>query len=140
MYLWIKAFHIIAAISWMAGLLYLPRLFVYHRGVEPNSPQAKTFAIMERRLLKTIMNPAMIVTFGLGLWMVWLQPGLLSQGWFLVKVFLVVLLALCHGKFAAMRCAFEEGAPKHSQNYYRIWNEVPTLLMIGIVILAVIKP
>ena len=140
MYLWVKAFHIIAAISWMAGLLYLPRLFVYHAGVEPNSPQAETFAIMERRLLKTIMNPAMIVTFGLGLWMIWLNPTLLSQGWFLVKVFLVILLAGCHVKFAAMRRAFEEGTSKHSQGYYRIWNEVPTLLIIGIVILAVIKP
>ena len=140
MYLWIKAFHIIAAISWMAGLLYLPRLFVYHAGVEPNSPQAKTFAVMERRLLKTIMNPAMIVTFGLGLWMMLLNPSLLSQGWFLVKVFLVILLAGCHGKFAAMRRAFEEGNPKHSERYYRIWNEVPTLLMVGIIILAIIKP
>ncbi len=140
MYLWVKAFHIIAVISWMAGLLYLPRLFVYHAMVEKDSARAKIFSLMERRLLKAIMNPAMIITFVLGFWMVLLNPGLLSEGWFHAKVVLVFALAGVHGKFAVMRKGLESGLNIKSDRYYRIWNEVPTLLMIIIVILVVVQP
>lgn len=140
MYLWVKAFHIIAVIAWMAGLLYLPRLYVYHAMVEKDSARAQIFALMERRLLKAIMNPAMIVTFVLGFWMVLLNPDLISQGWFHAKVLLVFALAGVHGKFAVMRKAFERGENIRSDRYYRIWNEVPTVLMIAIVLLVVIQP
>ena len=140
MYLWIKAFHIIAVISWMAGLLYLPRLFVYHAMVEKDSARAQIFSLMERRLLKAIMNPAMIITFVLGFWMVLLNPELISEGWFHVKVLLVFGLAGVHGKFAVMRKGLESGLNVRSDRYYRIWNEVPTVLMIAIVILVVVQP
>ena len=140
MYLWVKAFHIIAVMSWMAGLLYLPRLYVYHAMVEKDSARAQTFALMERRLLKAIMNPAMILTFILGFWMVLLNPDLISQGWFHVKVLLVFVLAGVHGKFAVMRKGLEDGSNVRSDRYYRIWNEAPTVLMIAIVILVVVQP
>ncbi len=140
MYLWVKAFHIIAVIAWMAGLLYLPRLYVYHAIVEKDSARAQIFALMERRLLKAIMNPAMIITFVLGIWMVLLNPGLISEGWFHAKVVLVFGLAGVHGKFAVMRKGLETGENVKSDRYYRIWNEVPTVLMIAIVILVVVQP
>jgi len=140
MYLWIKAFHLIAAISWMVGLLYLPRLYVYHAMVEPGSARAETFALMERRLLKAIMNPAMIVTFALGLWMIHLNPGLIEQNWFLVKFGLVFLLAGVHGKLAKMRKGLESGEDIRSDRYYRFWNEVPTVFLIAIVILVIVQP
>ena len=140
MYLWIKALHILAIISWMAGLLYLPRLYVYHAMVEKGSARDMTFQLMERRLLKAIMNPAMIASFLFGFWMVLLNPDLLSQGWFHVKLALVFLLAWVHGKFSVMRKAFAEGRASHSDRYYRIWNEAPTVLMIVIVIMVVVQP
>jgi putative membrane protein len=140
MYLWIKALHILAIISWMAGLLYLPRLYVYHAMVERDSARDLTFQLMERRLLKAIMNPAMIASFIFGFWMVLLNPDLLSQGWFHVKLGLVFLMAGAHGKFAVMRKAFEQGRATKSDKYYRVWNEVPTVLMIAIVILVVVQP
>lgn len=139
-YLWIKAFHILAIISWMAGLLYLPRLYVYHAMVEKGSARDMTFQLMERRLLKAIMNPAIIASFGFGFWMVLLNPDLLSQGWFHVKLALVLLLAGVHGKFSAMRKAFAEGRANRTDRYYRVWNEVPTVLMIIIVIMVVVQP
>ena len=140
MYLWIKAFHLIAAVSWMVGLLYLPRLYVYHAMVEPGSARAETFALMERRLLKAIMNPAMIVTFGLGLWMIHLNPGLIEQNWFLTKSGLAFLLAGVHGKLAKMRKGLESGEDIRSDRYYRVWNEVPTVFLIAIVILVIVQP
>ena len=140
MYLWIKAFHLIAAISWMVGLLYLPRLYVYHAMVEPQSARAEIFALMERRLLKAIMTPAMIVTFILGIWMVVLNPSLLEQGWFIVKAVMVFILAGVHGKLSKMRRGFEDGSMIRSDRYYRIWNEIPTVLLIGIVIMVVVQP
>ena len=140
MYLWVKAFHLIAVISWMVGLLYLPRLYVYHAMVEKDSARAATFALMERRLLKAIMTPAMIVSFALGIWLVLLNPGLLSEGWFHAKVLLVLIMAGVHGKFAVMRKQLEAGTSRHSDRYFRIWNEVPTLLMIAIVILVIVQP
>ena len=140
MILWIKALHLIAAIAWMAGLLYLPRLFVYHAVTGRDSEQAKTFAVMEWRLQKAIMTPAMMVAFIFGGWMIVLNPEYLQQNWFLVKVGLVIILAAVHGKFAKMRKDFETGGTVKSQRYYRIWNEVPAVLMVVIVILAVVRP
>ena len=140
MYLWIKALHILAIISWMAGLLYLPRLYVYHAMVETGSARDMTFQLMERRLQKAIMNPAMIASFLFGFWMVLLNPDLLSQGWFHIKLASVLLLAGVHGKFAVMRRAFAGGRANRSDRYYRVWNEVPTVLMIIIVVMVVIQP
>lgn len=140
MYLWIKAFHLIAVISWMVGLLYLPRLYVYHSMVEKDSARALTFALMERRLLKAIMNPAMIATFTLGIWLILLNPGLLQEGWFHTKLLLVFIMAGVHGKFAVMRKQLEAGTSRHTDRSFRIWNEVPTLLMIAIIILVIVQP
>ncbi len=139
MYLTLKAFHIIAAISWMAGLLYLPRLFVYHAVAKPGSEQSETFKVMERRLLKAILNPAMVVTWALGLWLAW-DGGWFAHGWLQAKFVLVLLMSGLHGFFA--RCVREFGADlnRRSARFYRIINEVPTVLMIAIVILAVVKP
>ncbi len=139
-YEYIKAFHIIAVMSWMAGLLYLPRLFVYHSETDIGSVRSETFKVMERRLLKAIMNPAMIVTFILGFWMLILNPGLLSEPWMHVKIFCVLLMAACHGKFSKMRRLFECDKNLVPPKSYRIWNEVPTGLMVVIVIMAVAKP
>ena len=140
MYLWIKAFHLIAAISWMVGLLYLPRLYVYHAMVEPGSARAETFALMERRLLKAIMTPAMIVTFILGFWMIILNPGLFEEWWFIAKFVMVFIMAGVHGKLSKMRRGLENGSDVRSDKYYRVWNEVPTVLLIGIVIMVVVQP
>jgi protoporphyrinogen IX oxidase len=139
MYEWIKAFHVIAVIAWMAGMLYLPRLFVYHCEAEPGSPQSETFKTMERRLLKAIINPAMIVTWGLGIWLAWIGPYL-TAGWLHAKLALVLILSGLHGLFARWVKDFAADRNRHSAAFYRIMNEVPTLLMIGIVILAIVKP
>jgi putative membrane protein len=139
MYDWIKAFHIIALIAWMAGMLYLPRLFVYHAVAEIGSPQSETFKLMERRLLRAIMNPAMIATWLLGLWLVW-QGGWLRAPWLHGKLVLVLLLSAAHGLFARWVKDFAADRNRHSQRFYRVANEVPTVLLIGIVILVVIKP
>ena len=139
MYEWIKALHIIAVIAWMAGMLYLPRLFVYHCDAEPGSKQSETFKTMERRLLRAIINPAMIVTWLAGLYLA-LSGHWFSAGWLHGKLLLVLLLSGVHGFFA--RCVKDFAADRNhrSQRFYRIINEVPTLLMIGIVILVVVKP
>ncbi len=139
LYLWMKALHIIAVIAWMAGMLYLPRLFVYHCAAPPGSPQSETFKIMERRLLRAIINPAMIATWALGLWLAW-DAGFFSDPWLHAKLALVVVLSGMHGYFA--RCVRDFAADRNtrSQRFYRIMNEGPTLLMIGIVILVVVKP
>ena len=138
-YLWIKAFHIIAAISWMAGMLYLPRLFVYHCQAEAGSKQSETFKVMERRLLNAIINPAMIVTWLAGLYLAW-AGHLFSASWFHGKFLLVVLLSGVHGFFS--RCVKDFAADRNtrSEKFYRFINEVPTILMIGIVILVIVKP
>ncbi len=144
MYDWIKAFHLIAVISWMAGMLYLPRLFVYHCGAEPGSVQSETFKVMERRLLRAIINPAMIATWLLGVWLGWLGPdsrwGWFASGWLQAKIVLVLALSAMHGLFARWVKDFAADRNRHSQRFYRIINEVPTIIMIGIVILAVVKP
>ena len=139
MYLWLKAFHIIAVISWMAGMLYLPRLFVYHCEAEPGSKQSETFKTMERRLLNVIMTPAMVVTWILGIVML-IQGHWLSAGWFHIKFALVIALSAVHGLFSRYVADFARDRNRHTQKFFRIVNEIPTLLMIVIVILAVVKP
>ena len=136
----IKSLHIISVISWMVGLLYLPRLFVYHADAPAGSVQAETFKVMERRLLKAIMTPAMIASFIFGLWMLTLNPGLFSEPWFHVNLAAVFLMAGVHGKFSKMRRLLENDEKPLSSKTYRIWNEVPTILMIIIVVMAVAKP
>ncbi|MEL0206120.1 MAG: protoporphyrinogen oxidase HemJ [Alphaproteobacteria bacterium] len=140
LYLYVKALHIIAAVSWMAGLLYLPRLFVYHADTDIGSVRAETFKVMERRLLKAIMNPAMIATFGFGIWMLHLNPSLLLEGWMHVKIVCVLAMAGCHGIFGRIRRQLENDQTPYSSKAYRIWNEVPTVLLIVIVIMAVVEP
>ena len=138
-YEWVKALHLIAVMSWMAGLLYLPRLFVYHAMVESGSLRAQTFKLMERRLLRAIMNPAMILSWLLGLWLLHQNPGLLLMPWMWVKFTCVVLMTAGHMVFARMRRQLEQDIAL-SEKAYRWWNEVPTILMIIIVIMAVVKP
>ena len=139
MYEWIKALHVIAVIAWMAGMLYLPRLFVYHCESESGLRQSETFKVMERRLLKAIINPAMIVTWLAGLYLAWAGQWL-SAGWLQIKLLLVLILSGIHGFFS--RCVRDFAAERNtrSQRFYRIINEIPTVLMIGIVILVVVKP
>jgi putative membrane protein len=139
LYPWIKAVHVIAVISWMAGMLYLPRLFIYHCEAEPGSRQSETFKVMEWRLLTVIINPAMVATWALGLWLAW-DSGLHAAGWLRAKFVLVVLLSAVHGFF--VRCVRDFGADRNqrSAKFYRIINEVPSILMILIVLLAVAKP
>jgi putative membrane protein len=139
MYEWIKALHIIAVISWMAGMLYLPRLFVYHCAAEVGSKQSETFKVMEWRLLKVIINPAMIVTWLAGIYLAWAGHWYLS-GWLHLKVLLVLVLSGVHGFFVRCVRAFAGDRNAYSQKFFRIFNEVPTILMIGIVILVVVKP
>ena len=136
----IKALHIISVIAWMAGLLYLPRLFVYHADTPLGSVQAETFKVMERRLLKAIMTPAMITSFIFGIWMLVLAPASLTEIWMIIKIVCVFGLAGCHGLFSRMRRDLENDKLPYSSKVYRIWNEAPTLLMIIIVIMAVVKP
>ena len=138
-YPWLKAAHVIAVIAWMAGMLYLPRLFVYHCESEPGSRQSETFKVMERRLLKAIINPAMILVWILGLTLGFAQHWFAS-GWLPAKIVLVLILSGVHGLFVRWVRDFAHDRNRHSQRFYRIVNEVPTLLMIGIVILAVVKP
>ncbi len=137
--LWLKAFHIITMVAWMAGMLYLPRLFVYHCEAEPGSKLSETFKVMERRLLRFIINPAMIATWVLGLWLAW-EGGWFRSGWFHAKLTFVLALSAVHGFFARWVKDFAADQNRHSQKFYRIANEIPTVLMIFIVILTVVKP
>ena len=139
MYEWLKAFHVIAIIAWMAGMLYLPRLFVYHCDAEPGSKQSETFKVMERRLLKAIIIPAMIVSWALGLWLAW-KGGWQTSGWFHAKLILALLLSGLHGFLVRWVRDFAADRNQHSKKFYRIINEVPTIIMIGMVILVVVKP
>ena len=139
MYEWIKALHVIAVISWMAGMLYMPRLFVYHCDAEIGSKQSETFKVMERRLLKVIINPAMIVTWLAGLYLAW-SGHWFSAPWLQGKLLLVLVLSGVHGFFAGCVKAFAADRNSYSHKFYRIINEVPTVLMIGIVILVIVKP
>jgi len=139
MYEWIKALHVIAVIAWMAGMLYLPRLFVYHCKAETGSKQSETFKVMERRLLKAIINPAMVVTWLAGLYLMWDAQWYLA-GWFHGKLLLVLILTGVHIFLARYVKDFAADRNTHSEKFYRIINEVPTVLMIGIVVLVVVKP
>jgi protoporphyrinogen IX oxidase len=139
MYEWIKALHVIAVISWMAGMLYLPRLFVYHCEAEPGSKQSETFKVMERRLLKVIINPAMIITWIAGLYLVWKGQWYTSP-WFHAKLVLVLAMSGVHGAFSRFVKDFAADKNTLSQKFYRLINEVPTILMIFIVILVIVKP
>lgn len=139
LYAWIKALHIISVTAWMAGMLYLPRLFVYHAEALAGSPQSETFKVMERRLLKAIMTPAMIATWILGLWLA-IEGGWFKTGWLHGKLALVIALSGVHGYLAATVRRFASDANTKNSRFYRVLNEVPTVIMIGIVILVVVKP
>jgi putative membrane protein len=139
LYLWLKALHVIAVIAWMAGMLYLPRLFVYHCDAEPGSRQSETFKTMERRLLRGIINPAMVATWALGLWLAF-DGGWFASGWLQAKLALVLAMSAMHGLLSRWVRDFAADQNRRPQKFYRIINEVPTLLLIGIVILAIVKP
>jgi len=139
LYPWAKAIHVIAVIAWMAGMLYLPRLFVYHAEVAAGSRQSETFKLMEKRLLRAIINPAMMVTWVLGLWLAWRGFGF-SGGWLHAKIALVVAMSGVHGYLSGAVRRFGEDRNGKSARHWRIVNEVPTLLMIAIVILVIVKP
>lgn len=140
-YPWIKALHVISIIAWMAGMLYLPRLFIYHCDAEPGSDKSETFKIMERRLLRAIINPAMIASLLFGGLLLW-SPGIVdwSAWWIYAKLTLVLAMAGMHGLFARWRKDFEADRDRKTTRTYRIANEIPTALMIAIVILVIVKP
>ena len=140
-YLWLKSGHVIAVTAWMAGLLYLPRLYVYHATAPVGSDQAATFAIMERRLLRGIMLPALILTYGFGIALA-TTPGVVDwrEGWIWAKLTLVALLTVFHMLLARWRREFAAGRYPHTARFFRIANEVPTLMLIAIVVLVIVKP
>ena len=138
-YLWVKALHVIAVISWMAGMLYMPRLFVYHCDAPVGSKQSETFKIMERRLYKAIMNPAMMVAWVVGLYIAY-EQNYFTDGWFHAKLAAVVLMTVIHVMLGRYVRAFAADQNQHTHKFYRVINEIPTLLMIGAVIFVVVKP
>ena len=139
LYSWLLAFHIIAVIAWMAGMLYLPRLYVYHAGAKPGSELSETFKVMERRLLRGIVNPAMLAAWAFGLALAFLGHHW-GEGWFHAKLALLLCMQLIHAGYARWRRQFAADANRHGATFYRVANEIPTLLLIGIVLLAVLKP
>ena len=139
MYRWLLALHIIAVISWMAGMLYLPRLFVYHCDADPGSRQSETFKVMERRLLKFIINPAMILTWVLGLWLAY-SGGWFAAHWLQAKLVLVLAMSGVHGVLSKYVREFAADKRRKPARFFRILNEIPTILMILIVILVAVKP
>jgi putative membrane protein len=139
-YPWIKALHVIAVIAWMAGLLYLPRLFVYHAQAEMGSHSSETFKVMEDKLYRVIMTPAMLVAWVCGLSMIVFNPALLSSGWLPVKLLFVLGLTAIHFLMNGWREDFARDANRRSQKFFRIANELPTLAMIVIVIMVIVKP
>ena len=139
LYLWLKALHVISVIAWMAGMLYLPRLFVYHATSEAGSQQSETFKIMERRLLRGIINPAMIAAWLFGLAIATLGDHWV-ESWFQAKLALVLAMTALHGFLSRWRRDFERDANRHSARFYRMVNEVPTLLLIVIIILVIVRP
>jgi putative membrane protein len=138
-YQWIKALHVISVISWMAGMFYLPRLFVYHSEAEPGSDMSETFKTMERRLLRFIMNPAMILTWVFGLWLLYLSEAW-REYWMMGKIALILAMTVLHHVYALWRKDFAADRNVRPARFYRMANEAPTLLMIGIVILVVVQP
>ena len=139
LYNWAKAVHVIAVIAWMAGMLYLPRLFVYHAGAEAGSETSETFKVMEGRLLRVIMNPAMVIAWALGLWLAW-AGGLYADLWFIAKFAAVLAMSAAHGYLSRGVRLFAEDRNEKSARYWRMYNEVPTVLMIAVVILVIVKP
>jgi protoporphyrinogen IX oxidase len=141
LYPWTKALHIISMVAWMAGMFYLPRLFVYHCETIPGSTDSERFKVMEYRLLKQIINPAMIATWTFGILLV-LTPGVISwsAGWWYVKLVCVVLMSGLHGAMSKWRRDFMEDRNTRSQRFYRIANEIPTVLLVVIVIMVVVRP
>ncbi len=139
-YLWIKALHVIAVIAWMAGMMYLPRLFIYHLQSERGGEAERYFVTMERRLLRGIINPSMGAVWVLGILMLIANPGTVSTGWFGVKFALVLALSGVHGFYAAARKQFEAGERPRSEKFWRIMNEVPFLMLIVIVFMVILKP
>lgn len=139
-YPWIKALHIAAVIAWMAGMMYLPRLFIYHHQAEKGGEAERFFTVMERRLLKGIINPAMIAVWLLAGVMLYANPALFAAGWFLVKLPLVLGISAIHGFYARARRAFERGERPRSEKFWRIMNEIPFLMMLVAVFMAVAKP
>ena len=139
-YPWIKALHLISVIAWMAGMLYLPRLFVYHAGAKAGSELSETLKIMERRLLRAIINPAMIATFIFGIWLVLLNPDIMRMPFMHVKLTCVVLMTAVHMLLARYRRAFAEDRNIHTARFFRILNEAPTILLIIIVIMIIVRP
>lgn len=139
LYLWIKAVHVIAVIAWMAGMLYLPRLFVYHADAEVGSVQSETFKVMERRLYRAIVNPAMVLSWAAGLWLAWKGFGFMG-GWLHAKISLVVAMSAFHGYLGGAVRRFAEDRNTRPARHWRIMNEVPTVLMILVVILVIVKP
>lgn len=137
--LWIKAAHVFAVMSWWAGMMYLPRLFVYHTETRPGAADYERFVLMERKLMKVIVNPAMIATWILGLWLASVQ-GVWGEPWFHAKLFLVVMLSGIHGMFSRWRRDFEAGRNTKTQRFFRIVNEIPAVLTVLIVILVIVKP
>lgn len=142
MVLYVKAFHVMAVIAWMAGLFYLPRLYVYHTGAEPGSKQSETFKVMEDKLLRVIMTPAMIMSWILGLTLIFVfhVGSLATDGWLHAKLTLVLLLTGYHFFLIKCRRDFAADQNRYSSRFYRMINEVPTLLMLGIVIFVIVKP
>jgi TIGR00701 family protein len=140
MYEWIKALHVISVICWMAGMFYLPRLFVYHTKAEAGSVQSETFKVMERRLFRAITTPAMIASWVFGLWMVHLGGFDWSSLWPWLKVAFVLALSACHGMLARHLKDFANDRNTKPEKYFRMLNEVPTVLMIGIVIMVIVRP
>lgn len=139
MFEWVLVLHIISVISWMAGLLYLPRLFIYHVEAKRGSELSETFKTMERRLFRAIMMPALIASWIFGLWLAYITEAF-SEVWFHCKLLLVILMSVAHMAMARWRKDFERDNNVRSAKYFRIANEVPTLLMIAIVVLVVVKP
>jgi len=138
-YLWAKAFHVIAVISWMAGLLYLPRLFIYHTDAAVGSVQSETFKVMEQRLFQLIMTPAMAMAWTFGLYLAWSVYGF-QGGWLHAKLLFVVLLSGFHSYLGGAVQTFTADGPRKSTRHWRLMNEVPTLVMIAVVILVIVKP
>lgn len=138
--LWFKALHIISFVAWMAGMFYLPRLYVYHTRVQNGSEADQLFQTMERKLLRLIINPAMIATFVFGICLIVANTAYMQQGWLHAKFTLLLLMVGFHGFLARARRDFAEGRNKRSEKFYRLINEIPTVLLIGIVLLAVLRP
>ena len=137
--LWVKSLHIISVISWMAAMLYLPRLMVYHCDAEQGSELSETLKVMERRLLKAIMTPAMIATWVFGIWLAFLY-NVWAEPWFVTKFFLVFVLTVIHFIAAGWVKKFASDSNQKSSKFFRVANEVPAVLMVLIVILVVVKP